>query len=305
MASSGNKLVSNRLDVLDLVLNPAMFVSDTTEVDTQNMVLWPGRVIKVHGDTGESQIRPLQWDLQAYPMVVNELEAISRYIDMGTGVQRDTIQGLMSGPDRQTAREYLGRTEQARTRLGVESALFERYIVEPLAGDFRIMDRILLPVPKQVALIGSAAVMDPETGMPYPPETAAVTMDDLNLDHTIRAVGASNMLSKAMQRQDLNTALQLVGSNPIGLQTTNWMSFFSKFWRAYDFNPREMMVQMGIPQMNGGAAQAGMSPDQQTGPMGDVLQRMSGAGASPLAQTPSTVSPLSMMGAGTAQNFGT
>lgn len=300
MAASANKLVSNRLDVLDLVLQPAIFASDTTELDTQNLVLWPGRVIKVHGETGESQIRPMQWDLQAYPMVVNELESISRYIDMGTGVQRDTIQGMLSG-DRQTAREFLGRMEQARTRLGLESKLFERTMIEPLANDFRMANRLLLSLPRQISLIGGQAIMDPDTGMMLPPETADVSLNDLNADHRIRAVGASNLLSKTMVRQDLMTAMQAMQSNPIAMQITNWISFFSKFWRGFDFDPHEMIVPGVIPTMNDMAAQMGMTDEQKLGPMGDQLDRLSGNGS---PQPSSMLGPLSGMGAGLQQNQG-
>lgn len=298
MAASGNKLVSNRLDVLDLALQPAMFVSDSTELDTQNLVLWPGRVIKVHGETGDTQIRPVQFDLQAYPMVVNELEAISRYIDMGTGVQRDTIQGMLSG-DRQTAREFIGRMESAKTRLGLESMIFEKSVIEPLAEDFRLMDRMWLPFPREVNLIGSAALMDPDSGEPLPPEMQLAELYDINMDHKIRAVGASNMLSKSMQRQDMMTALQAMQSNPIALQITNWIAFFSRFWRAFDFNPREMMQ---VNPMGAQAAWQGMNDQQRMGPQGDILEQLGGGMMGP--QAGAQIPLMSGMGAGLQQNQG-
>ncbi len=298
MAASANKLVSNRLDVLDLVLQPAVFVSDATELDTQNMVLWPGRVIKVHGETGEAQIRPMQWDLQAYPLVANEVEAISRYIDMGTGVQRDTIQGMLSG-DRQTAREFMGRMEQARTRLGLEAKLFERQVIEKLAMDMWMMDRQYLPLPKMVNLIGSAAIWDPDTGQPLKPSIEAVTLDDINMDHTVRAVGASNMLSKSMQRQDMLTAMQAIYSNPIAVAATNHMAFFNKFWRAFDFNPREMM-NVAMPNLQ--QAFQMMNPQQQMGSGGDALEQLGGG---MLQQQPNHEIPqLSGLGAGLQMNRG-
>lgn len=303
LAASGNKLVSNRLDVLDLALQPAMFVSDNTEMDSQNLVLWPGRVIKIHGETGEQQIRPVQFNLEAYGLVVNELEAISRYVDMATGAQRDTIQGALAGGGGGTAREFLGRMEQARTRLGLEAKLFERAVIEPLAADFLALDRQFLDVPKAVHLIGSAAQMDPDTGMPMADLTQEVQLMDINLDHRIRAIGASEMLTKSMKRQDLMTASQLVGSNPTGLQTTNWTSFWSKFWRAFDFDPREMMVQGGAqPSMNtAAAAGASGAPTGPYGVTGDMLDTLAG---SPVQGAPNTMGPMPMLGAGMQQNIG-
>jgi hypothetical protein len=300
LAASGNKLVSNRLDLLDLALNPPTFVNDSTELDTQNLVLWPGRIIKAHGEVGESNIRPYQFDLQAYPMVVNELEAISRYIDSATGVQRDTIQGSLSG-DRQTAREFLGRLEGARTRLGLEARLFERSVIEALADDFRALDRVNLSMPRAVSLIGSAALMDPDTGGPLQPETYQVGLQDINADHRIRAIGASQMLSKQMLRQDFITTMQAMQSNPMALQLTNWVAFFSKFWRAFEMDPREMMVQQ-VPMMNDIMAQQGMNPEQLAGPQGDVLEQLSPTMLG--QQGGAEVSPMSMLGAGLQQNVG-
>jgi hypothetical protein len=299
LASSANKLVSNRLDVLDLVLQPAMFASDTTELDTQNLVLWPGRVIKVHGETGEQAIRPIQFDLQAYPMVVNETEAIARYVDMATGVQRDTIQGLMGG-DRQTAREFVGRLEQARTRLGLEAKLFERQVIEALVGDIRALDQQYLTMPRQVSLIGSAALMDPDRGLTLQPDQM-VSLSDINLNHNIRAIGASNMLSQTMQRQDMMTALGAMRGDPVAMQITNWVAFYSKFWRAFGFDPQEMLVSGVIPQMNEMAAQQAAGGGEGTvGPTGDTLEQLAGVG--PNVQTPAQIPPMSMMGFGNQPN---
>jgi len=277
--------------MLDLVLQPAMFASDNTELDTQNLVLWPGRVIKIHGDTSEAQIRPLQWDMSGYPMVQAEVESISRYIDMGTGIQRDTIQGMSTGNE-QTAREFVGRMEQARTRLGVETMLFEKEIIEPLAEDYMKMNRLLLPIPKQISLIGSAAIIDPDLGIPLPQEQMFVDLNDLNGDHQIQATGGSNMMSKTMLRQDMITTMTAMQSNPFALQLTNWVSFFNRFWKAFDLDPREMMITGIPPLMNEMASQMSMSPEQQGGYQGDSLEAMSATDDG--SQSPrSTLGPMS------------
>ena len=296
LAMTANKLVSNRLDVLDLVLQPSIFVSDSTELEFQNLVLWPGRVIKVHGETGESQIRPVQFDLAAYPLVVSELESISRYIDQGTGIQRDTIMGMLSG-DRQTAREFLGRMEMARTRLGLEAKLFEVQVLERLAERFRMMTRQYGTFPQMVSMIGANASYDPDTGEPLPADEGLVSLDDINADHRIRAVGASNMLSKAMQRQDFVTAMQAMATNPFALQKTNWDAFLSKWWRAFGFNPREMILKQPtmLPPEQGGTAGQGA-------PGGPALPQL---GGDQLAQQdPRIMQLLSAMGAGPQQNVG-
>jgi hypothetical protein len=250
----------------------------------------------------------VQFDLSAYPLVVNELESISRYLDMGTGVQRDTIQGLLGG-DRQTAREFLGRMEQARTRLGLESKLFERMVIEGLADDFRTMNRQWLPFPKMVSLIGSAALTDPDTGAPIPPDQQPVDLNDINAGHRIRAVGASNMLAKSMQQQNMITALQAMQSNPMAMQITNWTGFFTKFWRAFEFDPHEMMNSNSNP--NAAAILQNLTSGGQGGggaPQGDVLaalaQTQGNANALGMSGPRSTLAPMSGIGAGLQQNIG-
>jgi hypothetical protein len=300
LAASANKLVSNRLDVLDLALQPAMFASDSTELDTQNLVLWPGRVIKVHGETGDTAIRPVQFNLEAYGLVVNELETISRYIDMATGVQRDTIQGMLSG-DRQTAREFLGRMEQARTRLGLEAKLFERAVIEGLADDIRMLDRQFLEMPRMIDLIGSDALRDPDSGEMLPPESPMkVELKDINANHRIRAVGASNMLSKSMKRQDFITAMQAIGSIPGAMERTNWIAFLSKFWRAFEENPSEMIIQPkeGSPESDEAIITQG---EGEGAPEGDMLEQLSGMTG---AQQTAPVGLMSALGAAMQQNVG-
>jgi hypothetical protein len=295
LAMAANKLTSNRLDVLDLVLQPAMFVSDTTELEAQNLVLWPGRVIKVHGETGDTNIRPVQFDLSAYPLVVNEVEAISRYIDQGTGIQRDTIMGMLSG-DRQTAREFLGRMEQARTRLGLETRLFEIQVIEKLADACRQHTRQYGTFPYMVSLIGTNASFDPDTGQPIPDETGMVSLEDVNADHRIRAVGATNMLSKTMQQQTFVTAMQTMQNNPFALQKTNWDAFLSRWWRAFDFNPREMMLKQPnmLPPEEGGTAGAM--------PQGPGLPQLGGGALD--TQDPRVMQLMAAMGADQQQNVG-
>lgn len=295
LAQTANKLVSNRLDVLDLVLQPAILASDSTELEVQNLVLWPGRVIKIHGETGDTNIRPLQFDLSAYPLVVNELESISRYIDQGTGIQRDTVMGMLSG-DRQTAREFLGRMEQARTRLGLEARLFEIQVVEKLADDFREYTRQYGTFPYVMSMIGENAAFDPDTGEPIQMDIGVVGLRDINAKHTIVSRGASNLLSKTMQRQDFMTAMQAMQNNPFALQKTNWDAFLSRFWRAFEINPKEMILRqpnMLAPEEGGTAG---------TMPQGDGLEQLGGDVLAPQPQQMAQL--LSAMGAGNQMNMG-
>jgi hypothetical protein len=296
LAATANKLVSNRLDVLDLVLQPALFVSDSTELDVQNLVLWPGRVIKIQGETGEANIRPVQFDLSAYPLVVNELESIGRYIDQGTGIQRDTVMGMLSG-DRQTAREFLGRMEQARTRLGLETRLLEIQVVERLANAMVGLTRQYGSFPYMVSRLGADAIFDPDTGQPIPQDQMEVNLADINMDHKIRAVGATNYLSKSMQKQDFIAAMQVMSQNPFALQKTNWDAFLSKWWRAFDFEPSEMMLRQPnmLPPEEGGTAGAGP-------PQGPGLPQLGGGTLNP--QDPRLLQLMGAMGAGLQQNVG-
>lgn len=241
LAAVANKLVSLRLDSIEMFLGPSFFASTASGLNTSNLVLYPGKLIRTNGPVDDTQIRPISPDIRGMQMSHEEVAAISRYIQQAMGVAEDTMQGLAGG-DRQTAREFLGRMEMGKNRLAQETILFEKMFFEPLAMDFLKLDQQALPMPRWIKRLGSSALIDPDTGFPLPPEQEPMSLDDLNVDARPRSLGSSNMLGKQTKMQNLTMGGQFAMANPVGMQTTNWTSFWAQYWRALDLNPAEMML---------------------------------------------------------------
>lgn len=257
MQAAANKLMNNKLDVLDLMVSPMMFVSDSAHIDRENLFSKPGKLIKVSGAVDDSVIRPLQVDFRGVQMAWNEIEGLWRQIQLGTGIFDDVVMGAQ-GSDRQTAREYLGRKAAVQSRLALESLLAEKCFVEPLANAFHNMNRQWLPTPKMVQILGNDATINPITGRPYPKEPQLVELHDLNIDYRARAVGASQMLNRDGLASQIERMLVLAASNPMAAQAVSWGGSLKKWIVTLGLDPAEMLnsndqqAQMALMAMQGG-----------------------------------------------------
>ena len=194
-------------------------------------------------------------------------------MQLGTG-ETEAILGL-AGQSRETARGFLGRQENALTRLSLESRLLEEGFVEPLANAFRLMDKLLLPLPHELKILGSLATTNPVTGLPYLPENIQVDYDDLAADYRARAVGASQMMGRGVRQQNLLGLLQMMSTNPTLMQIVNWANFARQAFELFDFkNVNELLVQQ-VPAVNQLAAEAGTSPEQVANTVSQPLDRLS------------------------------
>lgn len=305
MQAASNRIVNQKLDALDLFMDPMFIVSRGANIDIQNLFTKPGRVFQVDGAVDDTQIRALQPDLRGMQQAFAELEALNQYIAKGTGIVDDTVAGTQPG-SRQTAREFMGRREASMTRLGLESRLFEIGFVEPLADQFHLLNRQFLPLPRQIQMIGSAAVIDPITGIPLPPDPGSIDIFDVERDYKARALGATQSLSKSVKSQNMMMALQAAGGHPVGMQITNWVGFFTEFYRMLDLDPVEMIVQGQIPMINQMAAQTGQDPRQVVETMAQQMGGggMAGAGMNMLPNIEPGIGGQNMspMGAGQPEN---
>lgn len=274
MARAANKLVSMRVDTMEMFGSPAFIAKDTISLGGQTLALWPGRVIKASG-VGPENIQPISPDLRGTQLVFDEVNALARYLGQGHGRHEDTLQGLASG-DRTTAREFMGRTAQGRTRVGLEARLFEINAVEPVFEAGHKLNRQFLPAPQWVKVIGAAAQVDINTGFPIPPEPEVLSLNDLNTEFRVRAKGASQLLSKEMTRQDLITVLQVMPAIAPLMQLTNFQAVSNKLWRSFGFDPTEM-TNVQIPAINQMAQEAGPN-------MLDAVRALVGGGNTGLPQ---------------------
>jgi hypothetical protein len=258
---AANRLANQKLDALDLFIDPVFLMNRQSGIDTQNLYLRAGRVIGVDGPVDDTQIRPISPDLRGLQQSYQEIAQLSQWIQQGTGIIEDVVAGMPSS-GRQTAREFLGRQENVLTRLMLEARLAEEGFVEPLANAFRELDRQYLTFPHEVKILGSSAVINPVTGLPLPQEQVKIGLEDLAPEYRARAVGATQMLGKGVRQQNLISVLQALSANPVMLQAINWVAFARKLLDAFDLTGSDLinqqmtlLNQMSMQQGQGGQGQ--------------------------------------------------
>lgn len=255
---TANRLANQKLDALDSLIDPMYVASNNANINTQHLFTRAGRIILVDGDASESSIRALVPDMRGLNAAYTEIAQQLDFMQVGTG-QSDALLGI-SPKQNETARGFLGRQENALTRLALETRIAEEGFIEPLANAFRLMDRLWLPLPQEVKIVGSLATTDPVTGLPYQPERASVDYDDLVPDYRARAVGASQMIGRSIRQQNLVTLLQFMSMNPALMQLVNWGSFARQAFELFDFKNVEDLLVSKVPAVNQLAEQSGVSP---------------------------------------------
>jgi hypothetical protein len=253
MQYTANRFTNQQLDALDLFIDPVFLVNTDSGLSSDTIFMRPGKVIGVDGPINEV-IQPLIPNLSGIQMGTQMTEYLWKWAQQGLGIIEDTVMG--GSGQRQTAREYLGRSEAVATRLLLESKLFESDFLEPLADDFVDMNRQFLPLPKEVFMLGKSATIDPVTGLQIPNGTRqSVEGWDLVPNYEACAVGSTNQISRSEQQQALTFLMQAAGQNPIITSAVNWITFFRNIFQTMRLpnvdeivnSPAEqekMMVQM-------------------------------------------------------------
>ena len=150
-------------------------------------------------------VQPLTPDLRGLQMAYTEIAQLREALQYMTG-ETDALLGQRGSGD-ETARGFLGRQENALSRVSNETKLAEETFVERLADAFVDLDRIFLPPDYEVKMIGSLSTVNPITGLPYPQQRVQIGPEDLRADFRARAVGASQTMNKGTRQQELAAIL--------------------------------------------------------------------------------------------------
>lgn len=269
---TADRLNNQKLDAIDLLIDNQWVVSDTANLNTQNLFSRAGRIITVSGPANDQNIRPLYPDMRGIQIGNDEISQLFGFMQLGTG-ETESIMGI-NGGNRETARGFLGRQENALNRVALEARLAEEGFVEPLANLFRNLDKRYLDTPHQVKILGSVATINPITGLPMPSERVSIDEDDLAPDYSARAVGASQMMGRSVRQQNFLGLLQIMSANPALMQMVNWANFARQAFELFDFkNVNELLVTQ-LPAVNMMAEQTGQSPQAVAGAVGQPMGQL-------------------------------
>ena len=256
---TANRLANQKLDALDSLIDPMYVASAGANINTQHLFTRAGRIILVDGAADESSIRALVPNMQGLQAAYSEIGQLFQMMQLGTG-ETESLMGQASAGNRETARGFLGRQENALTRLSMETRLAETGFIEPLADAFRHMDQMWLPLPTEVKMLGSLATTDPTTGLPYEAVNTSIDYDDLAPDYRARAVGASQMMGRSVRQQNLVQLLQMMSANPALLQLVNWGNFARQAFDLFDFKNVDDLLVQKVPMVNQISEQTGADP---------------------------------------------
>lgn len=283
---TANRLANQKLDALDSLIDPMYVASAGANINTQHLFTRSGRIILVDGPADESSIRALVPNMQGLQAAYTEIGQLFQMMQLGTG-ETESLLG-QAGPGRETARGFLGRQENALTRLAMETRLAEEGFIEPLADAFRSMDRMWLTLPHEIKILGSLATTDPVTGLPYKQVATSVDYDDLVPDYRARAVGASQMMGRSVRQQNLVALLQMMSANPALLQLVNWGAFARQAFELFDFTNVEDLLVQKVPAVNQMASDTGLSPEAVASTVSQPLEQLSPEMLGQLMQTGNT-----------------
>ena len=260
---TANRIANQKLDALDSLIDPMYIASSSANINTQHLFTRAGRILLVDGPADDTTIRPLSPDMRGLQSAYTEIGSLFEFMQLGTG-ETEALLG-QAGSSRETARGFLGRQENAMTRLALESRLSDEGFVEPLANAFRHMDRMWLTLPHELKILGSVATTDPVTGLPYHPMKETLDFADLEPDYRARAVGASQMIGKSVRQQNLMGLLQMMSANPALLQLVNWGNFARQAFDLFGFSNVNDLLVSQVPMVNQVASAGGMAPEQVAG----------------------------------------
>lgn len=284
----GNRYINQSLDAADLMIDPMWFYDRGAGLVTRNFYARPGRLIGVSGNPN-NVIAPMQPISAGLTIADNKLAQIREFLQMGTGIVDDAVQGL-GGDSRQTAREFVGRREAAGTRLMLESRIYEENMLEAIANQFAALSKQLLEPPVEVMILGDGAMLDPVTNMPIPSSRETLSAYDLYPSYSARALGATMGLSKQMQQQNLLQLLTALAS-PLGqslMGQINAVNFFRGIFRTFEVpnineifvtNPmlQQFMQSPELQQMMQGRGMAGIPTSGQIAGGASIMSGLPGS----------------------------
>jgi hypothetical protein len=284
-----NKLACQKLDALDLFIDPMFVANKQSILDRRKLKTKPGGVIWSEGPPKEA-IEALIPNLSGVQNAYQEVADIWHWMQRGTGIAEDVVMGMGAPGARTTAREFMGRQESVSVRLLLEARLAEEMFLVPLAQAFRAYNRQFLTVPKQMRILGMNAVVNPVTGQPIPPEELDVNMEDLYMDYDVRAMGSTQAMGKQEKVQRLAGLFQMASTHPAGMALINWMAFFREMFLANElYNtqellnppPEQMLALQAANALPGMGANTSGPPEQGEGGGGPPVNLAAGLGGLP------------------------
>jgi hypothetical protein len=242
-----NKWISRKADSLDAWIDPIILMDENADIDPNKFFAGPGSIVSANGPVDEKVIRQLIPDLRGIQITYQEVQQMYQWLQQVLGVAEDISFGVGARGTRESAQSAFQRARAVGVLLGLEAMLFEEQILEPICQRFVQYDRQYLPLRDELMTIGASAVWDVGTGTFVAPAKVEMSLDELNRDLPVRALGATRYITEQTRMQGVQGFLSVLG--PL-LPALNIRAFVRQvlpvfFFRNVDelVNTEEQMMQ--------------------------------------------------------------
>lgn len=285
-----NEFVAQKFDNQVIELNQMLVVDPQANLDDWQLVWRPGGVIRAHPEF----VKPLPIGDVTGP-IDNSLQYLSQVAQLTTGLSDYYTGGVNA---EQTANKTATGTndieEQIASRVQEAVQVLEEQVIKEIGYQWHGLDGQFIKLPLIVRIIGGDGK----------PDFPIVEPEDIRFDYDIiPEAGSTQPVNQALQRQQFVSALQLIGSNPVMAQNTDWQQVEKRLWERFgekDGNKLMISTPGSSPQqMAGGQALPG---GQQAPPqMPQMPQGMSLMPQGSQAQASGQMHSLAMQSSGNPQ----
>jgi hypothetical protein len=258
-----NEFVSQKFDNQMINLNQMIVVDPAANLEDWQLVWRPGGVIRARPEF----IKPLPLGDVTAP-IDTSVNYLSTQMQIATGISDFYSNGVGgNGSENKTATGANLINQQMQTRSSMITAIFEEQVIKEIGSQWHGLDGQFIKIPMVVRVIGP----DGKANFPL------ILPDDMRASYDVMPeAGSSQSPNEALDRQQFIQALQLIGSNPIMAQQTDWQSVEKEIWRRFKIKegdklmistagsqPQQMPGEGEMPGGQNPAQPNGMQPDAQ------------------------------------------
>ncbi len=261
-----NEFVSQKFDNQVIELNQMIVVDPQANLEDWQLVWRPGGVIRAN----PSFVKPLPLgdvtggfdsSLQYLSQVVQLTTGLSDYYSAGVNAEQTQNKTATGANDIE---------EQIATRVQEAVQVYEEQVIKELGYQWHGLDGQFIKLPCIVRVIGPDGK----------PDFPLVAPEDIRYEYdVIPEAGSTQPTNQALQRQQFVQVIQLLQSNPVMAQNTDWQQVEKRLWERFgekDGNKMMTTTPGSAPQdMPGGQAlPGGGAPQPQSGPGGGPLPQL-------------------------------
>jgi hypothetical protein len=253
-----NEFVSQKFDNQVINLNQMIVVDPAANLEDWQLVWRPGGVIRAHPEF----VKPLALG-DVTSGIDNSLEYLSEAVQLATGLS-DYYTGGVNAEEtaNKTATGANMIEEQISSRVQEAVQILEEQVIKELGYQVRALDAQFIKLPMVVRVVGTDGKPDFPLIMP----------DDARFDYDVMPeAGSTQPTNQALQRNQFMQVLQIITSNEVMSQATDWVAILKELWMRFGIkNGDKLMISTPGSEADAITGEESDNPAQQQQAQGSV-----------------------------------